>query len=130
MLQKTGPEVVGEHGPEGFAESDNEFVVFSAFAAAPVRQIIVDLAQPVAIICAEGTSTAVFNKFKHLYNPAPASVVLAKMRLIWETIRYPEPPRARQTWNRYESWKFPVRSQDARMEGSLHQLKIYVKVRE
>ncbi|KAI1373815.1 hypothetical protein F4677DRAFT_428344 [Hypoxylon crocopeplum] len=66
MLRKIGFEVVGEYGAGGFAELDDESVVISAFAAAPVKQIIADLARPVAIICAERTNAEVFNKLKCL----------------------------------------------------------------
>jgi hypothetical protein len=66
ILQKLGFEVVGEHGAGGFAELDDESLVFSAFAAAPVKQIIADLARPVAIICAEKTGAGTFNKIRYL----------------------------------------------------------------
>lgn len=45
---------------------DNEYVVFSAFTSVPVKQIIADLARPVAIIYASSTSAGVFNKFWYL----------------------------------------------------------------
>ncbi|KAI0187981.1 hypothetical protein EV127DRAFT_343418 [Xylaria flabelliformis] len=64
-LQKVGWEVVGEHGAGGFAELDDESIVFSPFASAPVKQIIADLARPVAIICAE-SSGGVFNRFEYV----------------------------------------------------------------
>jgi len=65
MLQGIGFEIIGEYGAGGFAELDNESVVFSAFAKAPVKQIIADLARPVSIICANSTSAGVFNQ--HTY---------------------------------------------------------------
>ncbi|KAI0152315.1 hypothetical protein F4776DRAFT_601102 [Hypoxylon sp. NC0597] len=111
MLRKIGFEVVGEHGAGGFAEVDDDSVVISAFAASPVKQIIADLARPVAIICAERTSAGVFNKFKKPYAD-------------------PESRRTRQMWREYESYKFPVESEDANIEGSLHQLEIYARNRE
>jgi hypothetical protein len=66
MLQRIGFEVVGEYGAGGFAELDSESVVFSAFAKAPVKQIIADLARPVAIICARSTSAGVFNHLTYV----------------------------------------------------------------
>ncbi|TGJ79165.1 hypothetical protein E0Z10_g9600 [Xylaria hypoxylon] len=66
MIRKIGFEIVGEHGAGGFAELDDESVVFSPFASAPVKQIIADLARPVAIICARNTSARVFGKPKYL----------------------------------------------------------------
>ncbi|KAH8688011.1 hypothetical protein BGZ60DRAFT_466167 [Tricladium varicosporioides] len=50
LLLETGIEVVGTSGAGGFAEVDEESVVLSALAQAPVQQIIADLARPVAIV--------------------------------------------------------------------------------
>ncbi|KAI0553021.1 hypothetical protein F4679DRAFT_571409 [Xylaria curta] len=61
ILQKARFEVVGECGTGGFAELDHESIVFSAFATAPVKQIIADLARPAVIVCAETTSAEVYN---------------------------------------------------------------------
>jgi hypothetical protein len=63
MLQKIGFEVIGEYGAEGFAELDENSIVFSAFTQAPVKQIIADIARPAVIIC--NTSARVFNKFRY-----------------------------------------------------------------
>ena len=62
MLKGIGFEVIGEYGAGGFAEVDNESVVFSAFTRAPVKQIIADLARPVAIISLGNTDAGVFNQ--------------------------------------------------------------------
>ncbi|KAJ2985915.1 hypothetical protein NUW58_g5282 [Xylaria curta] len=69
MLRKIGFEVVGEHGAGGFAELDDESVVISAFTAAPVKQIIADLARPVAIICSGETVATAFDSLKYLFPP-------------------------------------------------------------
>ncbi|KAI0536206.1 hypothetical protein GGR58DRAFT_503512 [Xylaria digitata] len=111
MLRKIGFEVVGEHGAGGFAELDDKSTVISAFAAAPVKQIVADLARPVAIICAERTGAGVFNKLNKPYAD-------------------PESPRTRQMWKGYESWKFPVPSEGLRLEGSLNQLEIHARIEE
>ncbi len=66
LLQEIGFEVIGEYGAGGFAELDNESIVFSAFASVPVKQIIADLARPAAIICAGSTSAGVFNHLKYV----------------------------------------------------------------
>ncbi|EHK96003.1 hypothetical protein M7I_8316 [Glarea lozoyensis 74030] len=63
LLQELGFEVVGDHGAGGFAELDDESVVFSAFAKAPVNQIIADIARPVAIICPRKTGADTYNQF-------------------------------------------------------------------
>jgi hypothetical protein len=66
MLQKMGFEVIGEYGAGGFAELDENSVVFSAFTKAPVKQIITDLTRPAAIICNRSTSARAFNQFRYL----------------------------------------------------------------
>ena len=49
-LGKIGFEVVGRAGAGGFAEVDDDSVVFSALTTAPVKQIIADIARPALII--------------------------------------------------------------------------------
>jgi hypothetical protein len=61
MLHEIGFEIVGQHGAGGFAELDNECVVFTAWVKAPVKQIIADFARPVAIIYPKDTRTSVYN---------------------------------------------------------------------
>lgn len=58
ILTKKGFEIVGPHGAGGFAEIDEESIIISPFAAAPVKQIIADLARPAFII---STGFDVFN---------------------------------------------------------------------
>jgi hypothetical protein len=71
LLREIGFEVVGQYGAGGFAELDNESIVFSPFASAPVKQIIADLARPPVIICAGVTGAEVFNDFKYVFQPLP-----------------------------------------------------------
>ncbi|KAK5624338.1 hypothetical protein RRF57_000054 [Xylaria bambusicola] len=65
LLRKIGFEIVGEYGAGGFAELDDESIVFSAFTAAPVKQIMADFARPVAIICAERHNAGVYNHLRY-----------------------------------------------------------------
>ncbi|CAI7613289.1 unnamed protein product, partial [Penicillium viridicatum] len=58
ILTKKEFKIVGPHGAGGFAEIDEESIVISAFAAAPIKQIIADLARPMLII---STGFNVFN---------------------------------------------------------------------
>ena len=58
ILTKKEFKIVGTHGAGGFAEINEESIVISAFAAAPAKQIIADLARPVLII---STGYDVFN---------------------------------------------------------------------
>jgi hypothetical protein len=58
ILINKGFKIVRPHGAGGFAEIDEESIVISPFAAAPVKQIIADLARPMLII---STGFEVFN---------------------------------------------------------------------
>lgn len=58
ILTKKGVKIVGTHGAGGFAEIDEDSIIISPFAAAPVKQIIADIARPLLIIT---TGFAVFN---------------------------------------------------------------------
>lgn len=58
ILTKKEFKIVGTHGAGGFAEIDEESIIISPFAAAPVKQIIADLARPALII---STGFEVFN---------------------------------------------------------------------
>ncbi|KAJ5550602.1 hypothetical protein N7535_001455 [Penicillium sp. DV-2018c] len=56
ILTKKGFRIVGNYGAGGFAEIDDDSIVISPFVAAPVKQIIADLARPVLIICSGGAT--------------------------------------------------------------------------
>jgi len=62
ILKDLGFEVVGEYGAGGFAEVDDQSLVFSPFPNAPIKQIITDIAYPLAIIHKRrDTTTGVWN---------------------------------------------------------------------
>lgn len=50
VLTSCGFSIVGQFGAGGFAEIDDNTVVFSAFVEAPLRQIIADIARPILVI--------------------------------------------------------------------------------
>ncbi|KAI1325476.1 hypothetical protein F5Y16DRAFT_401327 [Xylariaceae sp. FL0255] len=54
ILEENGFKVVGPHGTEGFAEIDDETLVFSAGMNYPVKQIIAEIARPAIIITPAG----------------------------------------------------------------------------
>ncbi|KAJ5750087.1 hypothetical protein N7533_007115 [Penicillium manginii] len=58
ILTKKGFKIIGTHGAGGFAEIDDDSIIIAPFTAAPVKQIIADLARPLLII---STGFAVFN---------------------------------------------------------------------
>ncbi|OBT61826.1 hypothetical protein VE03_08788 [Pseudogymnoascus sp. 23342-1-I1] len=109
LLKDIGFEVVGGYGAGGFAEVDDESIVFSPFPKAPVQQIITGLARPLAFITLRGTT--VWNRRAKPYAD-------------------PESPRTRQMWERYESWDFPVSPDSKQLGGSLHQLKGHTRIGE
>jgi len=132
LLRELGFEVVEDHGAGGFAEVDDESVVFSAFANVPFTQIITDLARPAVIICARGTSATVYcvrssrvciqsQSSFHFYDCVPNICP----RKLWGD---PGSPRTKQMWKRYKSFDFPVPPEDAKLEGSLQQLAIRAKI--
>ncbi|KAI1321565.1 hypothetical protein F5Y16DRAFT_413697 [Xylariaceae sp. FL0255] len=50
LLHKEGFETIGPFGAGGFAEIDEESIVFSAYMPVPLKQILADIARPVLII--------------------------------------------------------------------------------
>jgi hypothetical protein len=50
ILVENGFEIVGQFGAGGFSEIDEESIVFSPFASAPVKQILADTARPALVI--------------------------------------------------------------------------------
>ncbi|KAH7016338.1 uncharacterized protein B0I36DRAFT_211714, partial [Microdochium trichocladiopsis] len=52
MLKEIGNfDIVGKYGASGFAELDDNCIVFAPFVNAPVKQIMADLSRPAIIIC-------------------------------------------------------------------------------
>jgi len=133
MLQELGFEIVGQGGAGGFAEVDDESVVFSAFVSAPVKQVIADLARPVAIICAKPGSATVFTRRLYVVRRLLQLFYMANMFLFVlfsKPTSDPESPRTRQMWKGYKSWDFPVQSESVLMEASLKGLMVHARVGE
>ncbi|RSL80674.1 hypothetical protein CDV31_017103, partial [Fusarium ambrosium] len=84
VLAKSGFSIVGQFGAGGFAEIDDDTVVFSAFVEAPLKQIIADIARPVLVIT---TDRDTFNDFEKPWADA-------------------ESPRTREMWQDYKVDKF------------------------
>jgi hypothetical protein len=53
MLKARGFSIVGQFGAGGFAEIDNDSVVFSVFATVPMAEIVADLARPAVIVTSD-----------------------------------------------------------------------------
>ncbi|KAJ5493741.1 hypothetical protein N7463_009828 [Penicillium fimorum] len=107
ILTKKEFKIVGPHGAGGFAEIDEESIVISAFAAAPVKQIIADLARPVLII---STGFDVFNGNEELDRKPLADA---------------ESPRTRQMWLDYDACSLPSYSDDVEICLALKGLHLY-----
>lgn len=58
ILTSCGFSIIGDFGASGFAEIDEDSLVFSVFVEAPLKQIIADIARPSIII---STGFDVFN---------------------------------------------------------------------
>jgi len=63
FLKAMGFEIVGDFGAGGFGEVDNQSIVFCAWVAAPVKQILADIARPSAIITLADSSSPI-NRLK------------------------------------------------------------------
>ncbi|OBT85207.1 hypothetical protein VE02_05658 [Pseudogymnoascus sp. 03VT05] len=109
LIKDLGFEVVGGYGAGGFAEVDDETVVFSPFPRAPVKQVIADLARPLVFITLTGTT--VWNARRKPYAD-------------------PDSRRTKQMWEKYESWDFPVSSDSKQLGGSLHLLSGLTRIGE
>ncbi|CAG7932860.1 unnamed protein product [Penicillium olsonii] len=105
ILTKKEFKIVGTHGAGGFAEIDEESIIISPFAAAPVKQIIADLARPALII---STGFEVFNG-----NEKPLADA--------------ESPRTRQMWVGYDAYSLPSHSDDVEICSALKGLHLYCR---
>ncbi|CRL21277.1 unnamed protein product [Penicillium camemberti] len=103
ILTKKEFKIIGPHGAGGFAEIDEDSIVISAFAAAPVKQIIADIARPVLII---STGFDVFNRDEKPLADA-------------------ESPRTRKMWLDYDTYSLPSHSDDGEICCALKGLYLY-----
>ncbi|CAG8229735.1 unnamed protein product [Penicillium salamii] len=105
ILTKKEFKIVGTHGAGGFAEVDDESIIIPPFAAAPIKQIIADLARPALII---STGFEVFNG-----NEKPLADA--------------ESPRTRQMWLEYDTYSLPSHSDDVEICSALKGLHLYCR---
>ncbi|KAL4935380.1 hypothetical protein BDV06DRAFT_207152 [Aspergillus oleicola] len=105
ILIKKGFRIVGPHGAGGFAEIDEESIVISPFAAAPVKQIIADLARPMIII---STGFDVFNSKEKPLADA-------------------ESPRTKQMWRDYKTYSLSSYSDDVEICCALKGVQLYCR---
>lgn len=63
FLKGKGFEIVGDFGAGGFDDVDDNSIVFSAWANAPVKQIIADIARS-AMFITIGNERSTFNQYK------------------------------------------------------------------
>ncbi|KAI2462819.1 hypothetical protein F4781DRAFT_172321 [Annulohypoxylon bovei var. microspora] len=108
LLESVGVTIVGEHGAGGFSKIDCDSAVFFCYPAAPVRQIIADLARP-ALIIGNGDS--------HILN---------------EDQTFPfsfdaESPRTREMWKEYTRHDFKIMQSDEEDLAGLRGLNIHVR---
>ncbi|KXJ97257.1 hypothetical protein Micbo1qcDRAFT_191794 [Microdochium bolleyi] len=102
-------EFVGQRGAGGFAELDDDCIVFAPFVAAPINQIIADLARPAVIITCECDEVVIMTE-----KQVPCG--------------NPESPRSRDMWKEYTVQDFPlVKEEEDTLKSSLWQLKVYTR---
>lgn len=57
ILSESGFEIVGKCGAGGFAEVDENTLVFSAFAGTAISEVLADIARPALVITTGGEKT-------------------------------------------------------------------------
>lgn len=63
FLKTRGFQIVGDFGAGGFQDVDDESIVISCWTGAPIKQIIADIARPVAVITL-GDNGVILNRFR------------------------------------------------------------------
>jgi hypothetical protein len=88
LIRDIGFEVVGEYGAGGFADLNDESIVFSPFTNAPVKQIIADFARQAAIICNCDPLSKVFSHVRQVVpsSSGPVTIALANLRPTQKTL--------------------------------------------
>ncbi|KAM3456403.1 hypothetical protein MY3296_001682 [Beauveria thailandica] len=106
ILASSGFSIVGEFGAGGFAEIDDESLVFSVYVEAPLKQIIADIARPPIII---STGFDVFNDSEKPWIDA-------------------ESPRTMVMWREYnEKASLPIAQGDEEVMSKMRDIYIYAK---
>ncbi|KXJ88521.1 hypothetical protein Micbo1qcDRAFT_214430 [Microdochium bolleyi] len=107
MFKEIGKfDIVGKYGASGFAELDDNCIVFAPFVNAPVKQTVADLARPAVIICNQ-IEEPIYHEAR-----APRS-------------SNPESPRTRQMWRDYDQQRFPISADLGPLAGHVCNLYIY-----
>ncbi|KAF4943685.1 hypothetical protein FSARC_14852 [Fusarium sarcochroum] len=105
ILETNGFSVVGQFGAGGFAEIDDDSVVLSAFIRAPLKQIIADIARPIAIM---STGFTAFNDQEKPWADADS-------------------PRTEEMWHEYHDFNFHIGPGDEELMSKLQDLHFYVR---
>ncbi|KAF4332979.1 hypothetical protein FBEOM_13214 [Fusarium beomiforme] len=123
ILEKNGFSIVGQSGAGGFAEIDDDSVVFSVFVEAPLKQIIADIARPVVVI---STEFEVFNDHELSYRPSYIFTPLTPhaSRKPWIDA---DSPRTKQMWQEYHDFHFPIASGDEELMSKLRNVHMYIR---
>ncbi|VUC36353.1 unnamed protein product [Clonostachys rosea] len=105
FLVEKGFEIKGQFGAGAFADVDDESLVISAYASAPIRQIIADIAKPAMFITTFWDSGIVADEKSQPFFDA-------------------DTPRTMDLWKSYERTEFPI----SRIERELLQFGSDLKV--
>ncbi|KAI0884361.1 uncharacterized protein GGS22DRAFT_165457 [Annulohypoxylon maeteangense] len=107
ILSENGFEIVGKCGAGGFAEVDENTLVFTAFASIAISEVLADIARPAMIITTGGKAT--FSGDIKVFSDA-------------------ESPRTRQMWREYRVTHLAVPSNELELFQSLTQMSIRTRM--
>ncbi|KAI1403939.1 hypothetical protein F4819DRAFT_185429 [Hypoxylon fuscum] len=108
IFRDVGITIVGEHCAGGFGKVDDDCAVFFRFPAAPVRQIIADIARPAIII--GNNKVHILNKDRSFPFPCDA-----------------DSPRTREMFEEYQCHDLTVQEPEMEDLIGLNYLNIYVR---
>ncbi|CAH0053823.1 unnamed protein product [Clonostachys solani] len=120
FLQERGFEVKGQFGAGAFVDVDDESLVISASASAPIRQIVADIAKPAMFIGSfyDGGIVADDKRYVMFLLPQKTSKCVIYSRLIFRNsmpFLDADSPRTMEMWESYDRIDFPI----SRMEREL-----------
>ncbi|KAI1137443.1 hypothetical protein F5Y05DRAFT_413999 [Hypoxylon sp. FL0543] len=107
ILCENGFEIVGKCGAGGFAEVDEDTLVFTAFASTAISEVLADIARPALVITTGGDKT--FSDHTEVFSDA-------------------ESPRTRQMWREYSVSHFAMPSPELEPFEPLTRMSIRTRI--
>ncbi|KAI1377915.1 hypothetical protein F4677DRAFT_413899 [Hypoxylon crocopeplum] len=107
ILSENGFEIVGKCGAGGFAEINDDTLVFAAFASTTISEVLADISRPALVITTGGENT--FSDHTKVFSDA-------------------ESPRTRQMWCEYSVSHFAVPSPEQELFKPLTRMSIRTRM--